>query len=70
MRRAMVDQARRFPGREKALFEYYEKTPQALMELRAPLFEDKVVDHILELAKPTERNVGREELLAPEPDAE
>jgi trigger factor len=50
------------------VYEYYEKTPQALVELRAPIFEEKVVDFIIELAKPAERKVSREELLKSEED--
>jgi trigger factor len=63
MRRALIEQARRFPGHEKAVYEYYEKTPGALAELRAPIFEDKVVDYILDKARPAEKKVPREELL-------
>ena len=63
LRRALVEQARRYPGREKQVYEYYEKTPGALAELRAPIFEDKVIDHVIEVAKPTEKKVSRDELL-------
>ncbi len=63
MRRALVEQARRYPGREKQVYEYYEKTPGALAELRAPIFEDKVIDHVIAEAKPTEKKVSRDELL-------
>ena len=59
LRRALIEQARRYPGQEKLVYEYYEKTPGALAELRAPIFEDKVVDHVLELAKPAEKKVTR-----------
>ena len=62
MRRALIEQARRFPGQEKMVYEFYEKQPSALAELRAPVFEDKVVDYVVELAKPIERKVTREEL--------
>jgi len=68
LRRALIEHARRYPGQEKLVYEYYEKTPGALNELRAPLFEDKVVDYILELAKPTEKVVSKEELLKSEED--
>jgi trigger factor len=64
MRRALMEQARRFPGQEKAVYEYYEKNPGAVAELRAPLFEDKVVDFILEKATPTEKTVSKDELFA------
>ena len=55
LRRALMEQARRYPGQEKAVYEYFEKTPGALQELRAPIFEDKVVDHIVSIAKPVGR---------------
>jgi len=63
LRRALVEQARRYPGQERMVYEYYEKTPGALAELRAPIFEDKVIDHILEAAKPAEKKVAKDELV-------
>lgn len=63
MRAALIEQARRFPGQEKEVYEYFQKTPGAIQEIRAPIFEDKVVDFVLELAKPAERTVSRKELL-------
>ena len=63
MRRALMEHARRFPGQEKNVYEYFEKTPGALQELRAPIFEDKGIDFVLELAKPSEKKVSRQELL-------
>lgn len=63
LRRALMEHARRFPGQEKNVYEYFEKTPGALQELRAPIFEDKVVDFVLELAKPAEKKVSRQELI-------
>ncbi|HVZ04181.1 trigger factor [Hyphomicrobium sp.] len=63
MRRALVEQARRYPGQEKQVYEYYEKTPGALAELRAPIFEDKVIDYVIAEAKPVEKKVSRDELL-------
>lgn len=68
MRRALVEQARRYPGQERMVYEFYEKNPNAIAELRAPIYEEKVVDHILEQAKPVDRKVDREELFKPEPD--
>lgn len=62
LRRALVEQARRYPGQEKMVYEYYEKTPGALAELRAPIFEDKVIDHVINVAKPVEKKVTRDEL--------
>lgn len=60
--RAVVERARQFPGQEQQVWELYRKNPQALASLRAPLFEEKVVDFLVELAKVTERTVPREEL--------
>ncbi|BBK32077.1 trigger factor [Stella humosa] len=61
--RAISEEARRYPGQERRVIEFYEKNPQAVASLRAPLFEDKVVDHIVEQAKVSERAVPVEELL-------
>ncbi len=63
LRRALVEQARRYPGQEKMVYDYYEKQPNALAELRAPIFEDKVIDHVVAEAKPVEKKVSRDELL-------
>jgi trigger factor len=59
--RAMMSEARRFPGQERKVIEYYQKTPQAMIQLRAPLYEDKVVDFILDQAQVAERHVSIEE---------
>jgi trigger factor len=61
--KALIERARQFPGQEKQFFEFYRKNPQALAEIRAPLFEEKVVDHILGSVKISEKSVTREELL-------
>lgn len=61
---ALYDQARRFRGQEKQVFDYYRKNPDALQALRAPIFEEKVVDYILEFAEVTDKKVSREELFA------
>ena len=63
LRQALVELARRYPGREKQVYEYYEKTPGALAELRAPIFEDKVVDLIVGQAKVKDQKVSKEELM-------
>jgi trigger factor len=60
--RDIVERTRQFPGREQEIWDYYRKNPSALASIRAPLFEEKVVDFILELAKVTEKRVSREEL--------
>lgn len=62
--RAVMNEARRYPGQERQVVEYYQKSPQALAQIRAPLYEDKVVDFIVELAKVTERKVTPAELSA------
>jgi trigger factor len=69
MRKALIEQARRFPGQEKTVYEYYEKTPGALAELRAPIFEDKVVDFVIEKAKPADKKVSKDELFQKVEDA-
>jgi trigger factor len=63
LRNALFREARRFPGQEKMVYEYFEKTPGAVQQLRAPIYEDKVVDHIVAQAKVADRKVTREELL-------
>ncbi|TAK50006.1 MAG: trigger factor [Xanthobacteraceae bacterium] len=60
--RALIERARQFPGQEKQVWDYYRNNPQALAQLRAPIYEDKVVDFIVELAAVTEKTVSREEL--------
>lgn len=60
--RAVIERARQVPGREKEVWEYYRRTPEALAQLRAPIYEDKVVDFLLELANVTEKKVSREAL--------
>jgi trigger factor len=64
--RAVVERARQFPGQEQQVWDYYRKNPQAMAQIRAPLFEEKVVDFILELADVSEKKVSREELFKPE----
>ena len=61
---ALYEQARRYRGQEKQVFDYYRKNPDALQALRAPIFEEKVVDYILEFADVTDKTVSKEELLA------
>ena len=58
----MVEQVRQFPGQERQIWEYYQKNPGALAGVRAPLYEDKVVDFLVELAEVTEKPVSRDEL--------
>lgn len=67
--RAIVAEARRYPGQEQKVIEYYRKNADAMESLRAPLIEDRVVDFMLEMATITERKVTREELMR-DPDEE
>ncbi|HEY0901153.1 MAG TPA: trigger factor [Micavibrio sp.] len=62
MQRAVIQEAQRYPGQEAQVFEYYRKNRQALEALRAPVFEDKVVDFVLELASVSEKPVKLEDL--------
>jgi trigger factor len=59
---AVVERARQLPGQEQQVWEYYRNNPGALASLRAPIFEEKVVDFLLELASVTDKQVSREEL--------
>jgi trigger factor len=67
MLRAMRAEAARYPGQEQQVMELFRKNPQAAETLRGPLFEDKVVDYIIELAEVTDRTVAPEELAREEP---
>jgi trigger factor len=67
--RAISAEARRFPGQEQQVFEFYQKNPQALAQIRAPLYEDKVVDFIVAMAKVEEEKVSKEDLFK-EPEGE
>ncbi len=62
MTQAVMNQARQYPGHEREFFEFVQKNPQMSQQLRAPIFEDKVIDYVVELAEVTERTVSREEL--------
>jgi trigger factor len=66
--RAVVERARQFPGQEQQAFEHMRKDPNTLAALRAPIFEEKVVDFILELAEVKDKPVSREELFKAEDD--
>ena len=70
VQRALLERVRQFPGQEQVVWDFYRKNPGAVAELRAPIFEDKVVDYVLELADVTERTVPREVLLADPEDEE
>lgn len=63
MRDALIARARSFPGQEKQVFEYFSKNPEALAQIRAPIFEEKVIDLILMGLKITDKRVTRAELM-------
>jgi trigger factor len=68
IKRAIVERARQVPGREQEIWDYYAKNPTAVAGVRAPIFEEKVVDFLVELAKVVEKKVGREELAKEDDD--
>ncbi|MVA97589.1 trigger factor [Nitratireductor sp. CAU 1489] len=68
MQRALIETVRHYPGQEKEIYDYYRSNPQALATLRAPLFEEKVVDHLLGQVQVTDKKVSKEELLADDED--
>jgi trigger factor len=63
LNQALMQRVQQFPGQEQQVFEYFQKNPEALAQIRAPLFEDKVVDFICELAQVSDRKVSLEELM-------
>jgi trigger factor len=63
LQKAVITEAQKYPGQEKEVFDYYSKNPQALESLRAPLFEEKVVDYIVELAEVAEKEVSVVDLM-------
>ena len=67
--KSLIERIRQFPGQERQVYDFYRNNPEMLAELRAPIYEDKVVDYVLELAKVTEKPVSLEELYA-DPDGE
>ncbi len=69
--RALMERIRQFPGQEKQVYDFYQENPQALLELRGPIFEQKVVDHIAGQANVTDQEVSKDELFRdPEDEAE
>ena len=68
LNRAVVTEAQRYPGQERMVFEYFQKNPDAVEQFRPGIFEEKVVDFVLELASVSERKVAPADLLK-DPDA-
>ena len=62
MSQAVMAQARQYPGQEREFFEFVQKNPQMRQQIQAPLFEDKVVDFVFELAKVSEKDVSKDDL--------
>ena len=68
LNQAITREARRHPGYERQVLDFYRQNPEAVGNLRAPIFEDKVVDFIVELAKVEERKISPQDLLSlPDP---
>lgn len=70
LQRAVITEAQKYPGQERMVFEFYQKNPQMLENLRAPLFEDKVVDILFDRADVKETSVTIEELMKEEDEDE
>lgn len=66
--KALVERVRQYPGQERQVWEFYQKNPQALAEIRAPIFEEKVVDHILTQVKMSDETVSKEALFGDDAD--
>ncbi|MCV6546054.1 MAG: trigger factor [Cohaesibacter sp.] len=62
VQRGIMARAQQFPGQERQVFEYYTQNAEALASIRAPIFEEKVVDYLLELVKVEDKTVSKEEL--------
>ncbi|EJF80652.1 trigger factor [Bartonella sp. DB5-6] len=63
LKAAVFDQVRQYPGQEKEIMDFFRKTPEAVANLRAPIFEEKVIDHLLAKIKITDKEVTVEELM-------
>ena len=68
VKRALMERARQFPGQEQQVWDFYTKDPNALASLRAPIYEEKVVDFLTELTQVTDKKVSREELYKQDED--
>ena len=63
LQRALYEQVQRYPGQEKEVYEFFRSNPDAIGGLRAPIFEEKVVDHLLEQVEVSDKTVSKEELM-------
>jgi trigger factor len=57
-----MEQARQYPGQERQFFEFVQNNPQMRQQLRAPIFEEKVIDHVIELAEVSDKDVSKADL--------
>ena len=70
MQQAVYQQVQQYPGQEEQILDYLRKTPDAVAALRAPIFEDKVIDFILEKADVADETISKEELMKSDEDDE
>ena len=68
LQRAVIDQVRQYPGQEQQIYDYFRNTPEAVQSLHAPIFEEKVVDHLLATVDVTDKTVSKEELMKEDED--
>jgi trigger factor len=61
--RALMERTRNYPGQEKMIWDFYRKNPGALNEIRAPLYEEKVVDYLMTQVKVTDKKITRDDLV-------
>ena len=64
LQKAILKEAQNYPGQEQMVFKYYQENPEAMQQLSGPVYEDKIVDFIMELAKVTEKTVSVDALMA------
>ncbi|MGB7288326.1 MAG: trigger factor, partial [Salaquimonas sp.] len=69
LQKAIYDQVRQYPGQEQQVFDYFRENPDAVSGLRAPIYEEKVVDHIMGVADVKDKKVSKEELIKEEEEA-
>ncbi len=70
LQQALYQHVQQYPGQEQEVFEFFKTNPEALGNLRAPLFEEKVVDHIIEIADVTDKTVSKEDLMKDDEEEE
>ncbi|RIY03811.1 trigger factor [Aureimonas flava] len=68
LQRAVIEQVRQYPGQEQQVYDYFRKTPEAIQSLRAPIYEEKVVDHLLATVDVTDKTVSKDELMKDDED--